>query len=147
MKHYIFGIALSGLLIIGFGAQAQSKKAKAKPARGGSVPASIANGKMVYAKICLTCHQADGAGVQRMNPPLINTVYVKGDKARLINIVLKGFSEDVDINGNYYSNVMPALDNLKDQEIADVLTYVRSNFGNKYSAVKLADVQKVRVKK
>ena len=149
MKKNVFVVALMGLIAIGVCSHGQSKKAKTKTVtpNSGSPAASIANGKIVYVKNCLTCHQADGGGVQRMNPPLINTEYVKGDKGRMINIVLKGFSEDVEINGNYYSNVMPALDNLKDQEIADVLTYVRNSFGNKYGAVKLADVKKARTVK
>jgi mono/diheme cytochrome c family protein len=115
-----------------------------KMVKGSSMAASMAGGKAVYTKICLPCHQADGGGVQRMNPPLINTIYVKGDKTKLVDILLKGFSEDVEINGNYYSNTMPAVDFLKDQEIADVLTYVRNSFGNKNGAITVAEVKKAR---
>jgi mono/diheme cytochrome c family protein len=123
---------------------AQSKQGPKAKAAAGGMAAALANGKAVYTKTCLACHQADGRGVQRMNPPLIKTDYVLGEKNRLINIVLKGFSEDVEINGEYYSNTMPAHDFLKDQEIADVLTYVRNSFGNKASIVSLAEVQKQR---
>ena len=105
---------------------------------------SIANGKKVYMQICISCHQADGSGVQNMNPPLIKTDYVLGDKSRLIKIVLNGFSEDVQINGQSYSNNMPPHDFLKDQQIADVLTFVRNNFTNKASAVTAAQVKLVR---
>jgi len=87
---------------------------------------------------------ADGGGVQNMNPPLTKTTYVLGDKAALIKIVLNGFNEDVEINGNTYSNTMASHADLKDQQIADVLTYVRSSFGNKASAVKVGEVTKVR---
>lgn len=86
----------------------------------------------------------DGGGVPNMNPPLINTSYVKGDKARIIKVVMNGFSQNVEIDGQTYSNNMPAQTLLKDQDIADVLTYVRNSFGNKYSAVKLAEVKAVR---
>lgn len=109
--------------------------------------ASMAKGKVVYNNICATCHMADGLGVQRMNPPLNQTTYVLGDKTKLISIVLNGFSEDVEINGERYSNTMPAHDFLKDDEIANVLTYVRNSFGNKASAITLADVKKVRASK
>lgn len=112
-----------------------------------NLTSSITKGKAVYSRICVACHMADGLGVQRMNPPLNQTTYVLGDKNRLISIVLNGFSEDVEINGERYSNTMPAHDYLKDDEIADVLTYVRNSFGNKASAITLAEVKKVRAAK
>lgn len=102
------------------------------------------DGKAVYTKYCLTCHQADGGGVPNMNPPLIKTSYVLGDEVRLIKVVLNGFTENVDIDGESYSNVMPAHDFLKDQEIAAVLTYVRKNFTNKAGAISTAQVKTVR---
>ncbi len=122
--------------------QAQSKpKPKTKVA---GTSASIARGSKVYTQYCLSCHQADGGGVQNMNPPLTKTTYVLGDKTRLIKVVLNGFTQAVDIDGQSYSNNMAPHDFLKDQEIADVLTYVRNNFTNKASAVKLAEVKAVR---
>jgi mono/diheme cytochrome c family protein len=119
-------------------------KTKAKPGMG--LAASIAGGKVIYVNHCLTCHQADGGGVPNMNPPLIKTSYVTGDHTQLIKVVLNGFSENVDIDGESYSNVMPAHDFLKDREIADVLTYVRKSFGNKGGAITAAQVKAVRAK-
>ena len=145
-----FAVAFWGLICISACSDAQTKhkaKVSAKPKTATGVAASLAGGKKVYMQYCLPCHQADGAGVQRMNPPLIKTDYVLGDKKRLINIVLKGFNEDVEINGQYYSNTMPAHDFLKDNEIANVLTYVRNNFGNKATAIKTAEVTKLRAVK
>ncbi len=127
-------------------AQAKKTTTKPKPHTGG-LSASIASGKLVYGKICITCHMADGGGVPNMNPPLIKTTYVLGPKPKLLSIVLNGFNESVEIDGTTYSNVMPAQDYLKDQEIADVLTYVRNSFGNKATAVTLADVKKARAAK
>jgi len=118
-------------------------KHKAKPKPPG-IAASIAKGKDVYMQTCVTCHQVDGGGVQNMNPPLIKTTYVLGDKTKLITIVLNGFNERVEIEGNTYSNVMPSHDFLKDQDIANVLTYVRNSFGNKASTVTATEVKKVR---
>jgi mono/diheme cytochrome c family protein len=115
----------------------------AKPATGTSA-ASVANGKMIYVKYCLSCHQADGGGVQNMNPPLSGSPYVMGDKARIINIVLNGFNKGVEINGQTYTNAMPSFNYLKDKDVADVLTYIRSHFTNKADAVNSADVTSIR---
>jgi len=105
---------------------------------------SLEAGEKIYKKLCLSCHQADGGGVPNMSPPLIKTSFVLGDKEKLIGIVLNGL-KNVDINDETYSNPMPALGPvLKDQEIADVLTYVRNSFGNKASAVTAAEVKTVR---
>jgi len=125
---------------------AQVKKTAAKKPVA-SLSASIAAGQKVYMLNCLTCHQMDGGGVQNMNPPLIKTSYVLGDKNRIIKIVLNGFSEKVPIDGDTYNNVMPPQNTLTDEEIANVLTYVRNSFGNKATAVKPAEVKKLRAAK
>lgn len=101
-------------------------------------------GNALYKQICASCHQTDGSGVPRLNPPLIKTQYVLGDKKRLIKVLLLGLNEEVEIEGEYYSNPMPSQATLTDQEIADVLTFVRSSFGNKASAITAAEVKAVR---
>ncbi|OCX52340.1 cytochrome C [Mucilaginibacter sp. PPCGB 2223] len=121
-------------------AQTKPKTAAIKP----GIPASIARGKVVYTKNCLSCHFVDGGGVPNMNPPLVKTSYVLGDKTKLIKVVLNGFAQNVEIDGETYSNNMAPHNFLSDQEIADVLTYVRNSFGNKASAVKAAEVKVVR---
>lgn len=107
-------------------------------------PAPKQKGAALYKQYCLSCHQANGTGVPRMNPPLVKTSYVSGDKKKLISWVLQGSIEHVDIDGEAYSNNMPAQNYLSDQQIADILTYVRSSFGNKSSAVLPTDVKTVR---
>jgi len=148
MKRYTL-LFLAGLTAVATYTTAQKSPAK-KPVAAKVKPAaaaSLANGKLVYTQNCLTCHQADGGGVSNMNPPLIKTTYVLGDKLRLAKIILNGFSEKVEIDGEIYSNIMPSLNYLSNQQIADVLTYVRSNFGNKASAVTVAEVSKARTGK
>jgi mono/diheme cytochrome c family protein len=107
----------------------------------------LVNGKKVYDMYCLACHQADGNGVPRLNPPLSGTVYVTGSKTRLIDIVLKGLTDPLEINGEEYNNPMAAHSFLTDQQIADVLTYIRNSFGNKAGIVTAAEVKKQRAKK
>ena len=104
-----------------------------------------AAGKDIYTKYCLTCHQQDGKGVPKLNPPLIKTSFVTGDTKTLITWVLKGSGEEkVPIDGNYYNNNMPPQAMLKDDDLAKVLSYIRSNWGNKASAVSAAEVKAVR---
>lgn len=142
MNNRIAGV----LLVIIFSVWAGNSKAQAKkPAPTRSISAVTLNkGKAVYTNTCLPCHMADGGGVPRMNPPLAATTYVLGDKAKLIGIVLNGFSEDVEIDGQRYSNTMPPQAQLTDAQIADVLTYVRNSFGNKASTVTVTEVKSVR---
>ncbi|RZJ57068.1 MAG: cytochrome c [Hymenobacter sp.] len=145
MKYKQAVIALTLLAGAGLSLQAQHRPApKAKPAADPALQASLTRGAVVYKNVCLTCHQADGYGVPNLNPPLIKTTYVLGDKARLAHIVLAGLQEPVEINGDEYRQHMPAQAYLTDQQVADVLTYVRNSFGNKASAVQVAEVKAVR---
>jgi mono/diheme cytochrome c family protein len=112
-----------------------------------SLSASIGRGKKVYQTYCLACHQADGTGVPRLNPPLVKTSFVLGDKKMLIGILLHGLNQEIEIDGDTYYSVMASHDFLKDQEIADVLTYVRNSFGNKASAILPAEVASLRAAK
>lgn len=125
-----------------------ANKAGSGPGKGGGLAAAIARGKVVYESTCLPCHQADGLGVPNMNPPLSRTKWVLGDKAKLAQIVLNGLpGGQIDIDGDTFHNPMPAQASvLSDQQIADVLTYVRNNFGNKASVVTMAEVKAVRAK-
>ena len=133
------------LVPIGLCALAQTRP-RAKTTASAATAASISRGLKVYTQYCLACHQADGGGVPNMNPPLSKTSYVSGDKVRLIKVVLNGFPSPVDIDGESYTNNMPPHNFLKDQDIADVLTYVRNNFGNKGTAVTATQVKMVRAK-
>jgi mono/diheme cytochrome c family protein len=102
-------------------------------------------GKAIYEQTCLPCHQADAGGVPGMNPPLRKSPYVQGAPVRLIGIVLQGLNDGVEIDGDTYSNPMPAFGSvLKDQEIADVLSYLRNHFGNKAGPVSKPQVTKIR---
>jgi mono/diheme cytochrome c family protein len=140
-------VMLTVLALAAGPALAQKKppvKAPAKKAVAGVSAALLASGKSVYAQNCLTCHLADGLGVDGMNPPLAKTEYVLGDKTRLTKVLLNGL-QGVEIGGEQYHGVMPAQATLTDAQIAAVLTYVRNSFGNKASAVTVDEVKAVRV--
>ena len=101
-------------------------------------------GKTVYTQYCLTCHQADGSGVPNMHPPLGPGSWVEKEPQELIAIMMKGLSGKIEVNGEVYKNFMPSHAKLTDEEIADVLTYVRTTFGNNLSPVSADLVKKVR---
>lgn len=117
-------------------------------AQTATLKASIDKGKTVYVQRCMVCHQQDGGGVPHLNPPLDGASAVKGkDKNRLITILLKGMSDRVEIDGEYYSNNMASHADLSDQQIADVLNYIRNSWSNKSaSPVTSAEVKTVRAK-
>lgn len=109
--------------------------------------ATMERGKQVYMQYCVACHQLDGGGVPGLNPPLERTSFVLGSKSKLVKIVLKGMNTHEEIEGETYTNVMPPFDYLKDQQVSDVLTYIRNSFGNKATAATLAEVKAARMKK
>ncbi|MEI7423167.1 MAG: cytochrome c [Prolixibacteraceae bacterium] len=104
-------------------------------------------GESLYIKHCLQCHQKDGSGVPNMFPPIMKSDWANGDKIKLINVLLKGLNGDIEVSGDQYSQVMPKQDYLTNTEIAQILTYIRRNFGNDADAVYPEEVATVRGKK
>jgi nitrite reductase (NO-forming) len=92
---------------------------------------SIKRGKEVYALYCQNCHLEDGKGMPDVNPPVAKAEYIKKPAKILIGIILNGQSGEVVVNGKKYNAVMPAQEYLTDEQIADVLNYVRNSWGNK----------------
>lgn len=101
-------------------------------------------GKLVYFQFCMACHMANGEGVPGLYPPLTQTEMVLGDKSKLIDIVINGMEGAIEVKGEKYNNIMAKLDYLQDQQVADVLSYVRTNFGNDTSEVTVGEVAAVR---
>lgn len=125
----------------------QTKTTKQATIVSADPAASKERGKLVYMQHCLTCHQVDGGGVPHLNAPLDGASLVVGkDKAKIISIVLKGMTDRVEIDGEFYSNNMASHKELTDQQIADVLTYIRNNWSNKASSVTPSEVKAVRAK-
>jgi mono/diheme cytochrome c family protein len=141
MKRIVIGVfALLGVGVISWKSASPLAAAVLKPAE-----APGERGKMIYEQTCLPCHQADAGGVPGMNPPLRKSRYVQGAPAKLIGIVLQGLNDGVEIDGDTYSNPMPAFGAvLKDEDIADVLSYVRSHFGNKAGPISKPLVSRIR---
>jgi mono/diheme cytochrome c family protein len=101
-------------------------------------------GERLYKQHCLVCHQADGNGVPGMFPPLHDTKWVNGDNETLISIVLHGMDEEIEVNGEIYNTIMAPLPHLSDQEVTDVLNYVRKRFGSVPADITVEQVAGVR---
>jgi mono/diheme cytochrome c family protein len=105
------------------------------------------NGKKIYETRCLVCHQSDGGGVPNMNPPLDGATNVNGkDIARLVKIIRNGYDERIALDGMYYNNAMTANPDLKEDAIADVLTYIRTSWSNKAGVVTTSQVKAALLK-
>ena len=103
------------------------------------------DGEKIYLSRCMSCHQVDGTGIPGVFPPLDGTDWVVGDKGRLIRIILDGMMGEAEIQGVVYSGAMPPWKTfMNDEEIAAVLTYIRSAWSNEGSAVTPQEVAAVR---
>ncbi len=108
--------------------------------------ASMTRGKAIYDTQCVTCHQAKGEGVKEVYPPLAKSDYLMANKDRSIAYVVNGAQGAIAVNGAKYDNEMLST-NLTDQQVSDVLNYVRNSWGNKGDAVRPEDVAPQRKKK
>ncbi len=105
-------------------------------------------GKRHYAA-CVACHQANGLGVPPAFPPLAGSEWVTGSEERLIRILLHGLEGPIEVKGQTYVGLMPAFGaggpyNWNDQRIAEVLTYIRAEWGNEASPITADQVTAIR---
>ncbi len=104
----------------------------------------VSPGQAVYEALCLNCHQAAGQGLEGVYPPLAGSEWVKGDKDRLIRIVLHGLEGPAKVAGKTYGVVpMPPM-GLDDRQTADVLSHIRKTWGGGAPAVTPEEVARVR---
>jgi len=113
-------------------------------ATGCSSEPAPGSGGEIYARYCATCHQSDGNGIERAFPTLRGTEWANGDKGRLIRLVLYGMQGPIEVKGETYNNVMTPHGFLTDDQVAAVLTFVRSNFDNDADEVFPDEVARVR---
>jgi mono/diheme cytochrome c family protein len=109
--------------------------------------ASLARGKEVYASYCITCHMENGEGIESVYPPLAKSDYLMADKTRSVFQVMNGVSGEMKVNGVVYNGEMTSF-GLSDEEVSDVVNYIRNSFGNKDKSgpVKPSDVAALRKK-
>ncbi|MCH2155492.1 MAG: cytochrome c [Opitutales bacterium] len=98
-----------------------------------SVDWLMPRGERIYAQ-CVACHQADGNGMAGAFPPLAGSNWVTGSEELLAGILINGLVGEIEVMGNSYNGNMPAFGpngtGLRPRDIAAVLTYIRSSWGN-----------------
>lgn len=104
--------------------------------------ASIVRGKTIYNSQCASCHMEEGNGIEGVFPTLIKSDYFT-DKNRLVKVVTTGLRGPIVVNGVNYDGEMPATD-LTDEQVADVLNYVRNSWGNEAKAVLPSEIQQAK---
>lgn len=150
MKKVILSASIIGLVLAyscGSGekptpASATQPESVAPAPTADAVPAP--DGKTIYANTCKACHQENGEGIAKTFPPLAKSDYLVNVDA-VIEQVIKGKTGEMVVNGETYNSSMPA-QTLNDEEIAAVLSYVYSSWGNTGAAVTVDEVKAVRAK-
>ncbi|GAB6852425.1 c-type cytochrome [Paraburkholderia kururiensis] len=116
----------------------------ATPGAAGTVAAAqgAPNGALIFASRCASCHQATGAGLPGVFPPLAGSEWINGDPKLVARILLLGVTGKITVAGSTFNGSMPAFGTtLSNEEIAAVASHVRSSFGN-HSPALSADVVK-----
>jgi nitrite reductase (NO-forming) len=101
-------------------------------------------GLAVYSRTCIACHQPTGKGLAPVFPSIAGVPIVNGDATLPIKFILHGLMGPITVDGVTYNSMMPPVAGVSDQDIADVLTYVRQSFGNKSNSVTPDQVKAVR---
>ena len=102
-------------------------------------------GKVLFTGTCSVCHQANGEGLAGVFPPLAKSDYLAKDTKRVISTVLQGLTGKITVNGKEYNSVMPPMNQLNDDEVANILSYVFNTWGNPGGRITADEVKKVRV--
>jgi len=135
MNVYLVTCSLLACFALGCSQESEELPVKTDTPTGQLPPSTTSDGTLgqaVYVQSCLLCHQKDGSGVPGMQPALIDNAVVSGEAAHLIEVVLRGVGSSetaLPASGNY-SVVMPPATTLSDEQISQVLTYIRQAFAD-----------------
>lgn len=103
------------------------------------------DGEGLFGQHCSACHQSSGQGVPGSFPPLAGSSWVVQDPQTPTRVLLRGLQGPIEVGGNAFAGEMPNFGNkLKDEEIAKIVTYIRTSWGNEASEVTPEDVAAVR---
>lgn len=101
------------------------------------------NGLKKFRTYCTACHGFDGGGLKNLAPSLKESIFIDGEETEIASIILNGYSK----NKSDYKLMMPAYKedkNLSDQDIVDLISYLKSTFTSDWSSLKVEDVGEIR---
>lgn len=105
-----------------------------------SLPESMKRGKQIYTNECVICHMESGEGLVGAFPPLANSDYFQNDVSKAIDAILNGLEGELIVNDVTYFGIMDPVP-LSNQEVADVLNYIRNSWGGKANELTEKDIQ------
>lgn len=100
-------------------------------------------GKKLYNNKCAACHRPNGQGITNAFPPLAKSDYLNDTPTKAIEAVIKGISGEIIVNGTKYNSVMSPI-SVSDEETAQILTYIYSQWGNNNTIITAEMVNKLR---
>ncbi|OQY64930.1 MAG: nitrite reductase, copper-containing [Polyangiaceae bacterium UTPRO1] len=111
------------------------RKKHPTPLAAKTAGAGAPDGRTLFANNCAMCHQAEGQGLEGVFPPLAKADYLMAratadDRSELVDIILNGKTGRITVNGNDYNAVMTPVSGLSDADIAAVLNFVTTSWGN-----------------
>ena len=118
----------------------------AKAAKAGELTQDeqVNAGKQLFAGTCSTCHMPEGQGMAGVFPPLAKSDYIAADPKRVASVILHGLQGPVKVNGTDYNSIMPPMNQLTDDEVANISTYVLNSWGNPGGKISKAEVAELR---
>jgi nitrite reductase (NO-forming)/hydroxylamine reductase len=137
-------LSLSAITLLLVSGASRAAEVHAAEAIQGAAKARMPAGELVFQTYCQACHQANGQGLPGAFPPLAGSDYLLADPKRGIVAVLTGVSGQITVKGQKFDSVMPHLNYLSDQQIADALTYVLNSWGNNGGVIVPEQVAEVR---
>ena len=103
----------------------------------------LVEGKRLYQLHCANCHQPDGTGLAKLYPPLKDSDYLIPNKEKVICGIRYGQKGEITVNGVVFNQEMPGIPTITDLEIAEIATYVYTEFADSVQIITLNDVRKI----
>jgi mono/diheme cytochrome c family protein len=146
LGRYAGNFSGDGLDFLGGAPRVATKAGGATGAEQAAELTPAEKGKKIFSANCATCHQANGLGVAGQYPPLAGSEYVDGGTRRLGMILLKGLQGPLTVKGAKFGSAVmqPWEKTLTDQKIAEVLTYIRQEWGNTGGPVAAEEIAALR---
>lgn len=146
MKKTLYLLLVYVLLLTTYSCQEKHNKIKNKTTTSDlfdSESSPIVDGKKTYDNKCAACHRPNGKGITNAFPPLAQSDYLNNTPAKAIEAVIHGLSGKIKVNNITYNSVMSPIE-MTDEEVANVLTYVYSQWGNNKTIITSDMVKKLR---